>query len=203
MFPVGVDIDDVLAAFNEAFLPCYNARNRTSHRIEDLTTYNYAHSLGGELTHYLAEIETFYRTEQFYHLAPVPHAQEGIQHLRSLGYTLYAITGRPDWLESVTGEWLMRHFGNSFSKLVCTNHFNEKKVRKSVVGKELGIDCMIDDVYEHAEDCAREDIRVLLLDRPWNRRDIKERLPHAFPLIRNNIKPLHDWQAVIKYVRRI
>lgn len=54
------------------------------------------------------------------------------------------------------------YFGNS-------NDINEgKEIRKSDICKKLGADLLVDDQLEHAEDCARVGIEVLLYNSPWN-----------------------------------
>ena len=187
---IGFDCDDVLFAFNPAFLAHTNALHKTSFTLEDITHVPYSQCPKlrqlGDLAYWVDAVKTFTTTPTFAGLPPVEGMREAIQKLKQEGYTLYAITGRDSALEGITQTALDHHYPGAFSDLVCTNHFGNKKIKKSEVGIRLQISILVDDWYVHARDCATEGITVVLPHYPCNREG-RDSLSQENPFIRNYI----------------
>jgi len=58
----------------------------------------------------------------------------------------------------------------NFELIFSSNPYIKTKGKtKGEICKELGIDFMIEDSVEHSEICAKEGIKVFLLNKPWNK----------------------------------
>lgn len=142
---IGIDIDETIAALYEAVL---NHGKRSHPSIEHFTTDMLTHDNwwtipGFDLTKEQS-IGMFPIYEKFdpahERVSPIPNSVEGIGFLKKQGYSLSAITGRnEEYTKNSTFHWLDRHFPNTFSEVVFTNHSSGNGTRrnKSEVCKEL------------------------------------------------------------------
>lgn len=187
---IGVDMDSVLA---EIMIPLVNFHNDlygTDLKLEDHIHYDLTKVWKCSNDEVLEKIDKFYRSSYFDKTQPVKGAKEGIGHL-SKKHELIVITSRPYSIENKTLGWLAKHFPGTFKSVQHTNHINfdkSKKRDKSSVCMELGIKLMIDDCLEFAEDCAGKNIKVLLVDTPWNRSD----------KLHKNITRVLSWEEIVK-----
>jgi len=177
---IGIDIDDVLAQFNKQWLHYYNKTYGTNYQYEDMIDYDfskvYTDATGEEIFN---RVFDFYKSPEFDEVIPVEGSQDGVKAIQD--HELFVITSRNEDLQAETLDWLSKYFHNSFDEVIFTNNFtqnvNHKARPKSEVGKELGLHYMVEDA-----------IKVLLLDRPWNRNST----PH------DNISKVQTWSDVVK-----
>lgn len=168
---IGIDIDDVLAAFNSGFINYYNKTFATNYRYEDLSDYNYSVLIKDIDPDTIFErVFEFVYSPDFEQVETIKGSQEGINSLK--GNQLYVITSRSTDIQDSTLNWLNKNF-TGFEDVIFTNSFTQNKTlkaeKKSEVGRRLGIEFMVEDAIHHAEDLAYNGIKVALLDAPWNR----------------------------------
>ena len=168
---IGIDIDDVLLDFLDPLNNYYNQKYRTSHKFGDYKVYNLGHTWKRDQDFTIAEIFSFYESEDFLNLNPRKDSQESIDKLFNKGFELFAITSRPTSIQNITEQSISKHFGNKFKDIILTNSFGRNGVRieKYKVCNNLGIDIMIDDCIEYAEECANNNVeKVYLMPMPFN-----------------------------------
>ncbi len=167
---IGIDLDDVLAAFNMAWLNYHNLKYGTNLTFDQLTTYKYADSFKIPNEIIFPRIFEFYDSEECRNIQPVEGSQDGISKL--INHKLYVITARDVHIKENTINWIQKFFPNTFQDIVLTNQFTRdtslKQEKKSDVCRRLSIDLLIDDGVHNAEEIAECGIKVLLLNKPWN-----------------------------------
>lgn len=185
---IGIDVDDVLARFNEGWLEYHNELYKTDYRFDQIIDYDYSVfiDLPGEII--MNRIEDFYKTEGFKNLKTVEGSISGIDNLSS--HKLYVITSRPETFRNETINWLDKNFPKKFNDIILTNQFNRvdgaKKITKGEVAKKLKLKYMIEDAPHHAEDLIESGIGVLLLEKPWNKN----------AKVSNKVKRVKHWDDV-------
>jgi len=168
---IGIDIDDVLAAFNAGFITYYNKTFLTNYKFEDLSDYNYSVLIKDiEPEAIFDRVFEYVYSPEFEKVQTIKGSQEGINSLK--GNQLYVITSRSTDIKDPTLNWLNKNF-SGFEDIIFTNSFTQnptlKAEKKSAAGKRLGIEYMVEDAPHHAEDLASNGIKVILLDAPWNK----------------------------------
>lgn len=194
---IASDIDDTLLNFVSGFIPFLNKTYAMSLKVEDVVDHDYTKlDTGTPRTILQSEVRAFYHSPDFMQLVPVPHAPEAINALYLAKHELSAITARPQDIKPKTEHQIGEYFPNMFNELHHTDYYsnNGLKRRKSEVCTQHGIELLIEDNLEHAQDCvANSDTNVILLDNPWNQAQSLH--PH---IIR-----VSDWRAVKDIVERL
>tara|TARA_Y100000310_G_scaffold209958_1_gene210571 strand:- start:1331 stop:1912 length:582 start_codon:yes stop_codon:yes gene_type:complete len=168
---IGLDVDDVLASFVSALLVYHNDEYGTNLSVSDIKSYNLGEAWGGTKEESIKKVYDFYRSPYFRDIQPVEGSKEGIE-LLSRKHELVTITSRPNEIYNETIEWLNLHFPEKILEHYFTNEWHKSgnnNRSKSDVCLELGIDVIIEDCLAYAKDCASNGIKVILLDRPWNK----------------------------------
>lgn len=192
---LGLDMDDILAEFVDGFLQFHNDLYGTTVRKKEMFTYHFEDVVGITKDQIEERLLQFYTTDYFQNIKPVSGAEKGIDELAQ-SHELAVITARPYIIRLETERWLNQYFSNCFASIDLTNQFQYRdqgnKRKKSEVGKERGIQMMVEDNPKHADDCASQGIPVLLLDYPWNQ---TVELPE-------NIKRVHSWREIVEEIER-
>ncbi|MCK9272081.1 HAD hydrolase-like protein [Candidatus Gracilibacteria bacterium] len=187
---IGIDIDEVLSHFLEAYLEFYNLRNSTTFKRDDFFSYNFWEVTGGTRESAIDSVHDFFETHHFTSMSPFEGSQEAIKKLKEV-YNLVIITSRQTAIEEETKKWLENHFPGFFKEIHFGNHFGKDgaKTSKSDICKKLGVKLLIEDSLGYALECSRENISTILLDSPWNQ--TKEILP-------SNIIRVKTWENILE-----
>ena len=186
---IGVDLDDVLMACNEAICIWHNANHGTSYTKNDVFSYEFNRVWGCTTEEALARVREFFHSEEHFCALPVMGAVSG---LRFLGEeNIHIITARPLTVSGLTTRWLEKHFPDMVGRI----HFVGKEegdchhqTTKPEICKSLGIEIFVDDALVHARGVAATGIPVLLFDNPWNQVD---ELP-------KNVERVYSWDEIIE-----
>lgn len=189
---VGVDIDDVLADFQNSFARFLNTHHGFSLTRDHFCTTYYSDILGCTFEQSLKYLDSYGDHPAFWEIQPLPGAVDGIKALTSR-HTLTVVTARPLTRKAATLDFLDRHFGNPFQDVLFTNAINGKHtVSKAELCVQQGIDCLLEDNLEYALQCADREVKVLLMDAPWNRH---QELPA-------NISRIYSWEGAVAHLNR-
>lgn len=168
---IGIDIDDTIAQFQLGFLKYHNEHYGTEMTPEDVYTYGYDKVFGEPMEEMVRRVLEYYADPSFDDITPVPGSQEVLSEWVK-EHQLIIITARPDVLVKQTNNWIEKYFPFEFKEVIFTGQFGSnhkgKKLKKSDLCLELGIDVMIEDSPMHAENIANIGIPSVLLDHPWN-----------------------------------
>jgi uncharacterized HAD superfamily protein len=175
---IGIDLDSVLADLMIPLNDFHNDRYGTRLVTEDYVDYNLARFWNCSRVEAMERVYDFYDSPLMDTIPLIPGSIEGINYLRQ-HHQLIVITSRPDSTETSTTKWINRYFPNTFSRVILSNQFSKYQVKaktKGMIGKELGIEAMIDDHIEYIQDCDSYGIQSYLFKAPWNQD--KEIPPH-------------------------
>lgn len=172
-----VDVDDVLAHTTPALCDLLERRTGRVVDVESLHCFDLGESLR------LAPEEL----REFMDAAHAPAHLDGLEPLAGAARTLDAwseagmhisiLTGRPPHTREPTRGWLERH-AMPFHRFECVDkygRFSDGLHFDEILGDRFAwaVEDNLDVALRLAERCAE---RVLLLDRPWNRAPLPERV---------------------------
>lgn len=127
--------------------------------------------------------------------AAVNGAREAVSYLVT-AYQMVVITGRSETTREQTERWLKSNLAIMSPEVFFTNNFlskpDEERRKKVEICVNLGVSILIEDSWEEAVSVASSGISVLLVDRPWNRREL------PFP----NVHRVKDWDHILTKLLR-
>jgi len=132
---------------------------------------------------------------------PYPGALEFLySYIQDRGEKAVVITSRSPSTSVYTKRWFDVWFGVAASKVdICYVRGNDKL---SCIN-DLGIEVYIEDRVKYAKEIARGDVRVVLMDRSWNRHlkvfSFKDRSYHYGDGHVCNIVRMYGWYEVYNY----
>lgn len=193
---IAVDCDDVIIASTPVIIDDYNTAYGTSIQLadahsQDLSVWGVEHD-----DEAIRRVFNLWETKEYHKLGPI---RQSVQALRALKqhHEPHLITGRADFLQTATRQWVESHMPDIFVTMEFTNFIvptDQMHVRRSKLEacQQIGADILIDDHLHHAEQVAAGGIEVLLFgDYPWNVTGDTSLPP--------NIVRAKDWQAVLEY----
>lgn len=179
---IGVDLDDVVFSFNDAFHAYHNAKYGTNVLRKDLITYDMEKIMNCTLEEAKEKVLEFVATPEHADALPVAGATKALVRL-SRRHSLHIITARGEQIEGVTVKWVEKNFPRHFESINLTNQFFDtsgKAITKIDVCKRLGIELMIEDSPRNARQLAEAGVPVILLDAPWNQREMPENVTRVY-----------------------
>ena len=193
MFPIYVDIDDVLADTSSALIDIAEKEFHKKVPFEELTSFDLKVSFDLTQEEYETFLEMAHQPDEILNLMPIQEAIQAINQWMASGYEISIVTGRPTATYKTTLEWLALHEvpydhffmvdkyarpGMDDTIALSMQAFSEKKFHFA-----------IEDSYEMAVYLAKNmDTQVLLYDRPWNRSANQNK----------NIKRFRSWEEVYR-----
>lgn len=140
---VAVDIDEVLCPFLVPMLK-HNRAKIPNQKFP----YVFKDVLGITEKESQKMVYDFYASKEFSELEPIEGSKNGLVYLKTLGYDIYAVTGRQDIVRNTTETWLQKHFPWVMKDLIMTNSYTPHEVNKADICKSLGTHLVIDDNYK-------------------------------------------------------
>ena len=182
---IGVDIDEVVASFMKEYLRYHNLKHNSSYVLEDITSYNLwecgVHSSKKES---VDEVNEFQNTIYFDSIGLIEGAKEGLSNILKK-YFPFFITSRPSRLKNKTKLFFHKNFQMNGCDFIFSAEIYGGKT-KAEICRELGLRTMIEDHPLYALDCAKNGIKTLLLDKPWNKNYEKH----------ENILKVNNWKEI-------
>ncbi len=189
---IGVDIDEVLAAFVESLFDYHNKTRGTNFDKKEIKSNFFSDYVGFTKEETNLFLEEFFKSNSHVDVLPVIGAAEAIQQLSD--YDLIAITIRPESWRSQTDEWLSKNFKNSFSKL-CMLGVEASSEGGTLQSKEdlsvqLDLDLFIEDSLSTSKKISEKGIPVILLDKIWNQGELLE-----------NVHRVKSWEDAVTKIK--
>ncbi|MFH0912246.1 MAG: hypothetical protein V1807_01140 [Patescibacteria group bacterium] len=170
---IAVDLDDVLCSFIAEFLKWYNPQHGTNWCFEDVVDYHWPNFMKITVEQAVRDVHDFFLTPEFANLPLIPGAQEFIQEL-ACGHELYIVTARQHVAEAITHTYLEKNFPGVFRGVLFANHYSmdgSPALTKGELCEQAGCEVIIDDDARHADVLMAHNIKMVLIDKPWNRND--------------------------------
>ncbi|MCL5410964.1 MAG: hypothetical protein M1324_03895 [Patescibacteria group bacterium] len=190
---IGVDIDDVLGETNIAFDDFHNKKYGTNFKKEDHFTFNLDEVWDLPREEMVKRLRAFFSEGHYINISPVLGSEKALREL-SKKHEIKIITARMEDFKNQTLEWLNKHYGEITLEVHHANHYyGLNNETKSDICVRLGVEMLIDDCLEFSLECAEKEIKVLLLDNPWNQMD---NLP-------KNVTRVSDWNNIITHIKAL
>ena len=187
---IAIDLDDVIADFTRAFLEFCNLQFNKNLKFEDWKRYHFSEVFGGTEEDELEVVKEFFRSGWTEKFDFIDGAKKAIEELSGEN-ELIIITSRLEEFREKTKEFLTQHFSDiSFKIIHSKNPKEEPGKTKADFCKALGVGVIIEDHDKYALECAEKGIKVLMLDKPWNR-NCKEH---------ENIIRVRDWNEILEKI---
>ena len=190
---IGIDLDEVIVEQLDELVKFYYAKTGKLIPKEKFHSYYWHDVWKIPLEDAIAIDYEFKKSEQFEKIKPVEKAVESINKLAKMS-ELFIITSRPIIFKEKTEAWVKKHFGELPIKLIHSGDFHDynKTKKKFEICKEFGIKIIIEDQDKYAIECANEGIKVILFDKPWNKK-----------VSHNNIKRVKNWEETLIEIRKM
>jgi uncharacterized HAD superfamily protein len=188
---IAIDIDEVIVKFIDRYLEVAKSRGCKSVLYEDVFTYNLWEVLGikKEVMFDIMEeynLMGYYRDVNF-----VEGARNGVKFLRD-NYDVYFITSRPKSISRVTRDLIFNEFGVLGDRVIFSGDVLGGAKNKDEICRDLGMGVIIEDSEDESLGYAKNGLRVLLLDKPWNRSVEHE-----------NVRRCRDWGEILERVEEV
>lgn len=197
---IGIDIDDVIAKTGQIF---YQKINERFGMKVDFTKVPYYSWVDEQVFKKGYSAEEFYgflnefQTSSPYHDTLVLRRgfKEIVKKFYKKGHIIYLISNRHVLILPYTTVWLKNLGILPYVSGVLHNSYMEKPYSKFKIreAKRLKIDVFLEDALDYALPLAKNKIKVLLFDRPWNQ---KQDLPR-------NIYRVDGWTQAEKIIRKL
>ena len=178
---VGVDIDGVLADSLTLWVTELNGYFNKNKRYEDILIYDLAQNF--ELTH--EQLMEFAQEKGPYLMSsprPIPCAAEYLRKIKEEHFVAI-VTARQEKYREITERWLQRQ-GMPYDELYMSGTYKKEGLCSS-----LGLQVMIEDTWEIGAALSEVGIPVLLLDAPYNRRDLP-----------NLVTRIYNWEEIYQTI---
>ena len=166
---IGIDIDEVIFSLMENYIKFHNQRHGTTFRLGDISDYHlWKCGVHKSKEESVKEVLEFQNSIYFDELDLIEGAKEVLEEL-SKKYQIFIITSRPEEIKEKTNSLFKRHFPKKGFNILYSSEIYGGKLSKAEICKINNIPCIIEDNQDYALDCARNGIKVFLLDKSWNK----------------------------------
>lgn len=191
---IGIDFDDVVIDSTPAMHEYHNRVRQTSIEREKIVDYRLEKMWNCSVDEALEFAYNFQQEPEHLSILPIVGAIEGIKELCKK-HTLYLITGRPKHIAGPVHNWIKKHIPEVFKEIIFTSHYSTKGgITKADVCRKKGIKIFIDDYPGFVSEMSNSDIKVLILDTPWNKNE--KNLPKNFIRV-------HSWGEILREVEKL
>lgn len=166
---IGMDLDEVIIDYMESFLRFYYDRTGRQHFKENISSYYDLWTHLESTREEVSELMLQFIEHHGDNMPLVQYTKESITELNNR-HELVIITSRPLSLRDKTESYLAKHLNDIPLQLhFSSDFFKEQGMTKAEICNSLAIPLFLEDSGEYALNCARNGIRILLFDRPWNK----------------------------------
>lgn len=183
---IAVDVDDVLVPLAKTYYDYHNKKFGTNIDGDTLIHYRWDHHMGVSLKTSVERVQEFYKTDIFKNMQVFENAKEVLINLAK-NHELIIISSRFGVSKEFTKQWANKEFPDIFSDIIFSAEYHyEEEYKKAKNIKEKAFVCLdnninliIEDSLIHALECAKQGIKVILLNKPWNQGELPDNIIRA------------------------
>jgi len=172
---IAIDLDEVLAETMPGVISFHNQKYGTTLSIDNFHSYKWHEVWGGTKKEAVEKFFLFTKSVHFKNLKPLKEAMTAINVLTKTN-ELIVLSSRQKEFEGESKRWIEKYFPNKFKAVYIINHADWAKGGKTMTKKEmcqkLGVEVLIEDNLDYANECASINTTVFLLNYPWNKGEI-------------------------------
>lgn len=168
---VAYDLDGVLGNTTKAFIAFMNKNGQPEWKEENITDYSLENCFNVTEAYIVDSFNRFFR-ENNIAIQPMYGAVNGIHKVIQQGSRVSVLSSRNPTHQQSTIEWIRMHFGGLFDGIYCLGSGTDK----GKVMDALGIDVLLDDQPDYANQAERYGGRGIIFDQPWNKDSLLTRV---------------------------
>jgi uncharacterized HAD superfamily protein len=198
MTAIYIDMDDVLTESYLTFLNVLEKNFDKKMNYSQITTFDLQKSFGLSDNEYTRFFELIHDPDEMIQHVPVPGAKKMLKLWRDSGHNISILTGRPLETRSVSLEWLDLHDFEHDSFSIVNKYGRDSSTGGMSMSLEtlsqLPFDLAVEDSGNMAQFLSEQmDVKVALLDRPWNRSMV----------FNDNVQRCADWTQIKEKFERL
>tara|TARA_B100001094_G_scaffold332711_1_gene405994 strand:- start:4864 stop:5517 length:654 start_codon:yes stop_codon:yes gene_type:complete len=190
---IALDLDDTICPFFPPFKEYLERKNKTKTNAKiNCSEYNFSKIFKINDLESKVLVSNFYDSPEFNQISPYIEAVKAIEILRKEGYKLSIVTGRQNYAETQTKQFIESFIPNTFEDVHLTNSFSleGEELSKYEICKSINADILIDDNIRYCEECSSKNITALVYgEYPWNKNSVHERLSANWEMCYHNKNP--------------
>ena len=189
---IGIDVDNVVADLNRGFCEFYNRGGSGEICSEDFKGYYLYTFLPLGRSEELSLWDEYHDSELFDEMPTVEFSKEILNILKSQHELSFITARHPNW-KNKTSSFFRKHFpGDDFKIIYSGEVYGDHESKDKICG-DLGINILIEDHPTKCIEYANAGIKILLLEKPWNR-DCQEH---------ENIIRVKDWNEILERIKEL
>lgn len=165
---IGVDFDDVVTEFTDSLMEFYHKKYGKKVKRGEIKEWDWGLYWGISRELATKKVDEFHETHSVENVRPLEGAIISLKKLIKCNEVII-ITGRPIRFKLKVETWLQHHIKGKLTIIHAGEWHKHQAASKADICKELGIPVILEDAPNTALDCAKEGIKVLLFDKPWNK----------------------------------
>ncbi len=167
---IGIDMDEVIVELLDSVIEYYYEKTGKRFPREDFKTYDWGEIWGITMEEAIKIAHEFHDKSTIQDEKPLDQAVESMSSLLKENDEIYVITARPIKYRKKVEDWIKHYFHDSPIQVISAGDFYGNTLTKAGICKKLGIKVILEDQNHIALDCAKNNIKVLLFDKPWNKK---------------------------------
>ena len=188
---IGIDFDDVINEFTDSLMDFYHKKYGKKVIRDEIRKWDWGLYWGIDREEATKRVDEFHATHNIEDLKPL---EDAIKSLKSLikKYELIIITGRPVRFKWKVQSWLKNKINRDLKIINAGEWHKGQGASKMEICKELNIQILLEDAPNTALDCAKNGIKVILFNKPWN-----HEVKHKF------ILRVENWKEAMKEINKL
>ena len=166
---IGIDLDEVILDYLSEIIKFYNTKNNKSIKKEQFNSYNFWEVWGGTREEAIQICDNFHNSEDFHNFKSIPGALDALNILNK-GNEIFIITSRSLLWKEKTEKWIKDNINFSSPTIFSSDIYSKQGKTKLNICKEFNIPILLEDNANYSLECANAGIKVILFDKPWNKR---------------------------------
>lgn len=186
---IGIDIDDVILNTVENFVKFCKEKGFDI-ISEELFPYYLCEEKGITQSNIHLLFKGFHEHVFGLEIPFIDFSKDSLNKLKENNH-LFLLTSRSSRISERTNIFFEEVFGkNFFNKIIYSGKSHPEEKTKAEICNEFEIKILIEDRRKYALDCAEKGIKVLLMDKPWNKDCEHE-----------NITRIKNWNEILEKLK--
>jgi uncharacterized protein len=165
---IGIDFDEVITNTSEPLQTFFKNKTGISIPYKSITSYDLTNVWKCSKLSVQQHLLDFYDSPLFDSITPLEGSLNGIKTL-SRFHSLYIVTSRHEKSKEKTYNWIERYLNGNISDLFFTGEYESSGISKADICLEKDLEILLEDTPFHSYECAKNNIPVILFDKPWNK----------------------------------
>lgn len=188
---IAIDIDEVIIEFIDKYMKFVAEKGFKKVNYEDVFCYDLWDVLKIEKELAVKLMDEYNLSDNFSNINFVNGAKEGVDFLNKK-HNICFITSRSKGIYRETRDLIFEEFGSLRDRVIFSGDFSGEGKTKDEICKDFGIRIIIEDSGADSLKYAKNEINVLLLDKPWN-----QEFEHE------NICRCKDWGEILEKIKEV